>query len=253
MGLRDSRYVPSLPRRVLFRLGRELSALFAPYQLRVWLAWPRTLEACVDFAFSFRQFRPIWQVRPELELFLAEVEQVRPRAIVEIGSAGGGSSFLLASAMADDGLLVCVDLPMGPFKGFVPIARTRLWRAFAKKSRRVELLETDSHDRATLDRVGALLAGRPVDVLVIDGDHTYAGVKSDYEMYCPLVRDGGIVAFHDIVPGLESAVGGVPRFWREVKPPDAEEFVQDWGQGRCGFGVIRAAQQSGVSSAVAVP
>jgi len=177
---------------VLFRIGRELSALFAPYQLRVWLAWPRTLEACVDFAFSFRQFRPIWQVRPELELFLAEVERVRPRAIVEIGSAGGGSSFLLASAMADDGLLVCVDFPMGPFKGFVPTARTRLWRAFAKKGRRVELLETDSHDRATLDRVGALLAGRPVDVLVIDGDHTYAGVKSDYEMYCPLVRDGGI-------------------------------------------------------------
>ncbi len=231
-------------------MGRELSALFAPYQLRVWLAWPRTLEACVDFAFSFRQFRPIWQVRPELELFLAEVEQVRPRAIIEIGSAGGGSSFLLASTMAEDGLLVCVDLPMGSFTGVVPSARTRLWRAFAKKGRRVELLETDSHDQATLDRVRALLAGRPVDVLVIDGDHTYAGVKSDYEMYRPLVRDGGIVAFHDIVPGLESAVGGVPRFWREVKPPDAEEFVQDWGQGRCGFGVIRAAQQSGVSANV---
>ena len=65
--------MPSLPRRVVFRLDRELSALFAPYQLRVWLARPRTLEACVDFAFGFRPFRPIWQVRPELELFLAEM------------------------------------------------------------------------------------------------------------------------------------------------------------------------------------
>ena len=155
---------------------------------------------------------------------------------------GGGSSFLLASAMADDGLLVCVDFPTGPFKGFLPAARTRFWRAFARRGQRVELLEADSHDRATLDRVRTLFAGRPVDVLFIDGDHTYAGVRSDYEMYGPLVRDGGVVAFHDIVPGLECDVGGVPRYWRELKPPDAQELVEDWAQGRNGFGVFRTQQ-----------
>lgn len=69
-----------------------------------------------------------------------------------------------------------------------------------------------------------LLADRPVDPLFVDGDHTYVGARSDYEMYGPLVRDGGIVAFHDIVPGLESAVGGVPRFWRGVRPSDVERL-----------------------------
>ena len=72
------------------------------------------------------------------------------------------------------------------------------------------MLEADSHDRATLERVRTFFADRPVDVLFIDGDHTYAGIRSDYEMYGPLVRDGGIVAFHDIVPGLESDVAGYP-------------------------------------------
>jgi predicted O-methyltransferase YrrM len=37
-----------------------------------------------------------------------------------------------------------------------------------------------------------------LDFLFIDGDHTYKGVKEDFEMYSPLVRKGGVIAFHDI-------------------------------------------------------
>jgi predicted O-methyltransferase YrrM len=203
----------------------------------VWRFRPRDLDAAVAFAFNFRPFRPIWQIRSELETFLKLVEQSNPRTIVEIGSAGGASSFLLASAMAEDGRLLCVDLPSGPFGGVAPEGRARLWRSFARTGQRVELLEADSHDQATLARVRTLLAGRRVDVLFIDGDHTYAGVKQDHEMYSPLVREGGIVAFHDIVPGPESDVGGVPRFWPEVKSPNAQEIVADWSQQGYGIGV----------------
>jgi len=45
------------------------------------------------------------------------------------------------------------------------------------------------------------------DFLFIDGDHTYEGVEGDFEMYSPLVRRGGIIAFHDIVPGPPENVG----------------------------------------------
>lgn len=34
-------------------------------------------------------------------------------------------------------------------------------------------------------------------------------------MYSPLVRKGGTIAFHDIVPGPPGAIGGVPTFWRK--------------------------------------
>jgi len=37
-----------------------------------------------------------------------------------------------------------------------------------------------------------------VDVLFIDGDHSYAGIIADWLLYAPLVRPGGIVAFHDM-------------------------------------------------------
>lgn len=36
-----------------------------------------------------------------------------------------------------------------------------------------------------------------LDILYIDGDHSYAGVKADYERHVPRVKDGGIVLFHD--------------------------------------------------------
>ena len=36
-----------------------------------------------------------------------------------------------------------------------------------------------------------------IDLLWIDGDHTYHGVKTDIEDWTPLVRQGGIICFHD--------------------------------------------------------
>lgn len=41
-------------------------------------------------------------------------------------------------------------------------------------------------------------AGGPVDMVFIDGDHSFAGVLCDWLLYHKLVRPGGIVAFHDI-------------------------------------------------------
>jgi predicted O-methyltransferase YrrM len=94
----------------------------------------------------------------------------------------------------------------------------------------------------TLKKVEKLLDGRRVDYLFIDGDHTYEGVKMDYEMYSRLVRPGGIIAFHDIVEHPRHLNVGVPRFWRELKrhlPPDRYvEIVKDWKQGWAGIGLI---------------
>ncbi len=38
---------------------------------------------------------------------------------------------------------------------------------------------------------------RPIDVLFIDGDHTYEGVKDDWDNFSPFVKKGGRVYFHD--------------------------------------------------------
>ena len=57
-------------------------------------------------------------------------------------------------------------------------------------------------------------------------------------MYSPLVKRGTI-AFHDIVPGPPKYVGGVPKFWQEIKMQFSyKEIVKDWRQGGYGIGVL---------------
>ena len=60
----------------------------------------------------------------------------------------------------------------------------------------------------------------------------------DFEMYSPLVRSGGKVAFHDIKPSLPDNWRQVGPFWEEIKLKyKYEEFVSkevSWG----GIGVI---------------
>ena len=50
----------------------------------------------------------------------------------------------------------------------------------------------------------AMLCGNEsVDVLYVDGDHTYEGVKRDYEAWFPKMKVGGVIIFHDMDPGHE--------------------------------------------------
>jgi hypothetical protein len=58
-------------------------------------------------------------------------------------------------------------------------------------------------------------------------------------MYSPLVRKGGIIAFHDINPGLEEYGILVPKFWSEIKDNFKYlEFIQNINQKGYGIGVI---------------
>jgi hypothetical protein len=47
------------------------------------------------------------------------------------------------------------------------------------------------------------------------------------------------MALHDIVEGAPADIGGVPRFWREIKSVHRHtEMVRDWQQGGYGIGVL---------------
>jgi predicted O-methyltransferase YrrM len=201
-----------------------------------------SIDDSVNFAFSFKylgvSIKPS-QVMYEITRLLELVERLKPKTILEIGTAGGGTLFLFTRVADPKATIISIDLPGGPFGGGYPRWKIPLYLSFSKSGQKIYLIRRDSHDPQTLEEVERILGGEKADFLFIDGDHTYEGVKKDFEMYSPLVRDGGIIAFHDIVPGPHECVGGVPKFWREVKSNYvSREIVKDWNQGGFSIGVI---------------
>jgi predicted O-methyltransferase YrrM len=180
----------------------------------------------------WRSISPI-QNRQEILGLLRILERSAPRRVLEIGTASGGTLFLFTRVAAADAQLLSIDLPGGPGGGGYPPWKSPLYEQFALPGQRLELIRDDSHDPAVRSRVDGMLDGQGLDFLFIDGDHSYEGVKQDFEMYGPLVKPGGLIAFHDI-----EFCADVARFWQEVKVGRrVEEFRGDQGQ-VFGIGVI---------------
>jgi len=198
----------------------------------------------VDYLSALEATRgfPAWQNRGEVLALLDIVADIKPRRACEIGSMEGGTLFLLTQMCHPEAHVISLDWRYTQ-------ARRQTFPRFARHRQRLSLVEADSHDPDTRRRVERLLAGEPLDFLFIDGDHSYTGVKSDFEMFAPLVRAGGVVAFHDIVPDWRASrgeptvrdSGGVPKFWSELRNryfPNCREFIDDPRQDGCGIGII---------------
>lgn len=170
------------------------------------------------------------QNRHEILALLRILKSASPHRILEIGTASGGTLFLFTRIAAADAQLVSIDLPGGPGGGGYPAWKIPLFREFPLPGQRLELIRDDSHDPAVLARVKDVVGDRGFDFLFIDGDHSYDGVKRDFEMYAPLVIPGGLIAFHDINFDTD-----VRRFWDEVKVGRRFEEIQD--DKATGFGI----------------
>ena len=197
-------------------------------------------EEVFDFAwnFYFGVIRPS-QIKEEFLELLKIFKEQNSKYILEIGTASGGTLFCFCKLAKNDATLISIDLPEGPFGGGYPEWKIPLYKSFARKNSKIHLIRADSHSLETLEKVKNILNGKKIDFLFIDGDHSYQGVKRDFEMYNLLVKKEGIIAFHDIIPGPIENVGGVPEFWKEIKNNfRIQEIVKDRQQGGCGIGII---------------
>lgn len=127
----------------------------------------------------------------------------------------------------------------GLFGGGYPKWRIPLYESFASANQKIYLIRANSHSQETLEKVKTILGDKSIDLLFIDGDHRYEGVERDFEMYSPLVKENGILAFHDIVYGPKENIGGVPEFWQEIRSfYKYKEIVKDKNQNVCGIGLL---------------
>lgn len=218
-----------------FRKGCNLIRCSIRYALA---GAPRGVPQLVDFVVGDHFFNAL-QVPSELTALGGIISELRPKRALEIGTAHGGTLFFLTRLARPSATIVSVDLPGGRFGGGYGPWRQRFFQRFARRGQRLHLLRGDSHSGEMLSRVKAALRGEPLDYLFIDGDHTYEGVKQDFEMYRPLVRSGGIVALHDIAEHPPAKECEVSEFWSTLKVRFRHrEIIENREQGWAGIGVL---------------
>lgn len=180
------------------------------------------------------------QVLKEITKLFELVKSETPQTILEIGTDKGGTLYLWCQAAAENATIVSVDLSSR--RRYSPQRRNLYAKFIGDSNKKLHFLPFSSHDTSTVDKVKEKFGGREIDYLFIDGDHTYEGVKSDYYMYSPLVKKGGLIAFHDIKTIREDC--GVREIWEEVTQgmpkDDFWEYAEnDFGPLGAGIGVIR--------------
>jgi predicted O-methyltransferase YrrM len=134
--------------------------------------------------------------------------------IVEIGSWLGKSSLILAKGLQDkcEPILYCIDpFPVdgddlySHLAGTMGLLPKEQFIINMKKNRvydRIRLLHGYSYDFAAS-------FSDEIDLLFIDGDHTYDSAIRDYADWSPFLKPGGAIVFHDVsdaYPGIVSAV-----------------------------------------------
>jgi predicted O-methyltransferase YrrM len=119
--------------------------------------------------------------------YLFIIASTAKRGILEIGRFNGGSVFLMACANPDIPIY-SIDIK--------PQDDARLLNYFQRYSvgKNVELIVGDSQN-AKYAQIG------DVDLLFIDGDHSYSGCTRDLENWFPNVVLGGHILLHDCYSG----------------------------------------------------
>ena len=165
------------------------------------------IEELVDYHVKDFLIEPtlFQQVYEEITTFAYWLKGFQAHNILEIGFKG--SSFHIMSQLST-GKKAAVDLED---KG-----RT-IWSHYMMYDEDFKLFIADSQTEETRDKVKEFCP--QYDLIFIDGDHSYEGVRRDFELYQDLLSPRGYIVFHDIDPEhvfRDGAGGEVYRFWQDI-------------------------------------
>lgn len=171
---------------------------------------------------------------PEVPM-LQKYASLAPELIVEIGCAYGGSSLLFMLQKKYEARLVSIDPfikdSMGEFQASYRKCHGFVSSALRKLGLKDRVSKWDLVSDYSFNIVKSWT--KPIDLIFIDGDHTYEAVKQDFEEWYPHVKAGGVILFHDSARPIDSkdekADHGWPgpsRLVRELKNDSRVEFLE---------------------------
>ncbi len=176
------------------------------------------------------------QVKEEAKMFATFLSHNKPANFMEIGSNRGGMFYVMCNSAIENGIKISLDLPCDRWGNKFNIEKRNIMMKSWDKN--IYILEGNSSDPKFKPEIEEILNGEQLDVLFIDGDHSYKGVKNDFGLYSPFVKTGGYIGFHDIndTPFHRRQGCFVSKFWYELEGEKFEfNSFRRWG----GIGLYR--------------
>lgn len=187
---------------------------------------PLEHPACLEYPLWLEE--TAWAGHIPFAMFL--ISALRPRVLVELGAYRGVSYCAFCQAVKTtriDAKCYAVDTWVGDAhtgeieEAVLPKLRAHHDPLYADFSRLVE---------STFDDALAHFGDRTIDLLHIDGFHTFEAASHDFETWLPKMSERGIVIFHDV--NVRERGFGVWRFWEAAKNNyPSFEFLHSHGLG----------------------
>jgi len=155
---------------------------------------------------------------------------LKPSLLVELGTHYGESYFGFCQAVRECGI-TCRCFAVDTWQGdeHAGFYGEEVYRE-VEDYNQMEYAAFSTLVRDTFDQASARFAAESIDLLHIDGLHTYAAVKHDFETWFSKVRPGGVVLLHDV--NVRHADFEVWRFWEELaRDYPSFSFHHCWGLG----------------------
>lgn len=142
---------------------------------------------------------------------------------LEIGSYKGDTFYSVIANAPTGSLGVSIDTNVEP--------STETIRELDSLGYRLRVLQGDSKSEEMINYAKSF---GPYDLILIDGDHSYDGVKADWENYHYLAP---VVVIHDVMGRDNEFTKDVYRFWQELKV-DKRYIEVNLSNYQLGYGVI---------------
>ena len=141
------------------------------------------------------------------------IEKTKPRILVELGTHTGASYFAFCQSISENKTgtkAYAVDTWVGDeHAGFYDES---VFRSVEEANQRYKSFSTLL--RTTFDEASKSFDDKSIDLLHIDGLHTYEAVKHDFDTWFPKLAENAVVLFHDT--NVHKDDFGVYKFWAEV-------------------------------------
>ena len=179
---------------------------------------PGNLVDNFDKSFSITENFGIQQVKTEIYKFIdVLLKQKKIKNCLEIGLGAYGSTHFLWRLMFKK--TITIEHQKYRVHRFTE-NMNKFHKKFVFNDLKSRFIFGLSHDTASVEKVEKVLDGGKLDLLFIDGDHTYKSVLCDWLLYKNFVAKGGIIAFHDCIGNDDGY--GVPKFLKKIKSFDSK-------------------------------